>query len=107
MAEKKEKKNIKEKPKGKYDGTPIKSARMTEKAALGAEKGVYVFNVSDKATKIEVKKAIKKLFKVDVMKVAMVTTHPEMVFVRGRKGIVSGGKKAYVYLKKGQKIEVM
>jgi len=40
----------------------IKGARITEKAAIGAEKGVYTFNVLDNATKNEIKKAIKLIY---------------------------------------------
>ena len=35
----------------------IKGVRVTEKAALAAEKGAYTFNVEDNANKNEIKKA--------------------------------------------------
>ena len=84
----------------------IKGVRITEKAALGIDKGVYTFNVSKKATKSEIKKAIKTLYKVDAVKVNIAKTSSEKVFVRGKKGTKQGSVKAYVYLKKGDKINI-
>jgi len=87
--------------------TIITSPRVTEKAALAQDKGVYVFNVADDATKNEVKKQIKEIYKVDPVKINMARNAKKQVFVRGRKGTKQGVKKAYVYLKDGDKITVM
>ena len=83
----------------------IKSSRITEKAALAADKGRYTFNVKNSATKNEIKKAIKVMYKVTPTKVAVIQVAPKNVTRRGVVGIKSGGKKAVVYLKKGDKIE--
>jgi len=40
-------------------------------------------------------------------KVRVAAIPAKKVFVRGKKGVKSGGKKAYVYLKKGDKIELI
>ena len=82
----------------------IKGLRMTEKSALGADKGVYTFNVMQNATKNEIKKAINTLYGVTPVKVAIVQVAKKVIFRRGVLGTKSGGKKAVVYLKKGDKI---
>lgn len=83
----------------------IKGPRITEKGAMGAEKGIYTFNVAKNATKNELKKAIKATYKVTPVKIAITQITKKAVFIRGKKGFKQGGKKAVVYLKKGDKIE--
>jgi large subunit ribosomal protein L23 len=81
---------------------------ITEKAALAADKaGVYVFKVTKDSTKKSIGTSIKDVYGLTPMKVRVVTIPSRRVFVRGKKGVKSGGKKAYVYLKKGDKIELM
>ena len=82
----------------------ILNPRITEKATMLAEQSVYTFNVAIRATKSEVEKAIKELFKVTPKKVRMITIRSRKVVVRGKRGTQAGGKKALVYLKKGDKI---
>lgn len=83
----------------------IKGPRITEKSAIAADKGRYTFNVKDDANKNEIKKAIKMMYKVDAVKVTITQVKPKTVVRRGKVGVKSGGKKAVVYLKKGDKIE--
>lgn len=78
--------------------------RITEKSAIGADKGVYTFNIMPHATKNEIKKAIKLLYGVTPVKIAMVQITSKKVVRRGIVGEKQGGKKAVVYLKKGDKI---
>jgi large subunit ribosomal protein L23 len=78
--------------------------RMTEKSAINAERGVYTFNVPQNANKNEVKKAIKFVYGVTPVRVAMTTIADKTVTRRGITSIKHGGKKAVVYLKKGDKI---
>lgn len=78
---------------------------VTEKASLSAEKAVYVFQINPKANKPEVTKAFKEKYKIVPLRVTTVTIPAKNVFVRGKKGKKSGYKKAYIYLKKGTKIE--
>ena len=82
----------------------IINPRVTEKATMKAEHSVYTFNVSVRATKPEIVKAVKQLFKVTPEKVHVITIHPKKVVIRGKRGMKAGGKKALVYLKKGDKI---
>ena len=82
--------------------------RITEKAALGADKfNVYVFEVTKDATKKSISTSVLNAYKVKPTKVNIVTIPARQVIVRGKKGVKSGGKKAYVYLKKGDKIEII
>jgi ribosomal protein L23 len=49
--------------------------------------------------------AIKAYYKVVPIKINVVRNPTKKVFIRGKKGIKAGVKKAYVYLKKGDKLE--
>lgn len=82
----------------------IKSPRVTEKTALDAERGVYTFNVAINANKNEIKKAINFLYKVVPVKVSITQIADKTVTRRGIVSTKQGGKKAVVYLKKGDKI---
>lgn len=86
----------------------LKNPRITEKATAHGELGVYTFDVSPAATKRSVASAIAALYEVTPRKVRIVPV-PSKVrrSVRtGVRGISRGGKKAYVYLKKGDTITV-
>lgn len=87
----------------------IRRPRITEKATYSAEKGVYVFEVAVDASKIDVAKAVKHLFKVTPVKIHTVRMKPQKItkMLRGISGQSKGYKKAYVYLKKGDKIELI
>jgi len=83
-------------------------ARITEKATMHQEQGVYTFDISEGATKRDVVKAVQALYKV---KPIMVRVVPVPSKVRrnsrtGKIGMKQGGKKAYVYLKKGDSISI-
>jgi len=87
----------------------LTSPRVTEKATLGIEKSVYVFDVAPDANKKQIKEAIKLVYnvspvKVHVSKIAKKKTRNMRTGIKGVKG---GGKKAYVYLKKGDTISIM
>jgi large subunit ribosomal protein L23 len=81
--------------------------RITEKATLKSESSVYTFEISPRASKSDVQKAFVEKYKLNPVKVSTVTIPAKNVFVRGKRGIKSGYKKAYVYLKKGDKIETL
>jgi large subunit ribosomal protein L23 len=82
--------------------------RITEKAALGADKSnTYVFEVAKTATKKSISASVKSAYGVTPKKVRVAAIPSRQVFVRGKKGVKIGGKKAYVYLKKGDKIELI
>ncbi len=80
---------------------------ITEKASMHAENNVYVFEVNRRANKTLVRNAVKELYKVTPEKVNIVNTPAKSVSSRGIKGVKSGKKKALVYLKKGDAIEII
>lgn len=80
---------------------------ITEKATVSGEKSVYVFEVDPRGTKSLIKQAFIGKYKVNPVKISTVTIPAKRVFVRGKVGSKSGYKKAYVYLKKGEKIEII
>jgi len=84
----------------------IKKPRITEKAGIASESNVYTFEVDKNATKGKVKHAIAEMYKVSPVKVNIVNLHARKVFVRGKSGTQAGVKKALVFLKKGDKIDI-
>ncbi len=84
----------------------IKKPHITEKATDLSKLNKYVFMVEPSANKNEIKKALKKIYAVDIVKIQTVTRQPKMKKFRSRSGAKPGYKKAIVELKKGQKIEI-
>ncbi len=81
--------------------------RITEKAGLLAElSNVYTFEVSKFATKPTIVRAIKEIYKVAPTKVNIVKLPAKKVFSKGKRGTTPSIAKAYVYLKKGEKLEI-
>ena len=85
----------------------LTNPRITEKAAILSEVGCYTFDIAKSATKKDVAQAVKAQYKVTPLHVRTVNSPRVTVFRRGKKGMTGGEKKAYVYLKKGDKIEVL
>ena len=83
----------------------IRSPLITEKATLLSEKNQFVFKVSDDATKPEIKIAIETLFKVKVTAVNTLITKGKTKRFKGRPGVRSDVKKAFVTLAEGQSID--
>ena len=83
----------------------IKRRVITEKATMLQEQGKYVFIVDPKATKNEIKKAVKEIYKVDPVSVTTIRQKPRRTRYRGRPSYKRQDKKAIVTLKEGQKIE--
>ena len=80
--------------------------RITEKSGVASEKlNLYTFEVAKNATKPNISKAIKSIYKVTPMKIRTINLPSKQVFRSGKKGVKSGIKKALIYLKKGDKIE--
>jgi large subunit ribosomal protein L23 len=95
------------KQKTQNPGSIITSPRITEKSAVLSEGRVYTFNVAPNATKIEIKKAIEDIYGVAPVKITTATLKYKPVQRRGVAGVKGGGKKAMVYLKKGDTIQIM
>jgi large subunit ribosomal protein L23 len=91
----------------KHSSQILLAPRITEKGAYLSEGGVYVFNVAPHANKAQIAQAIHDTFKVMPRKVTVVALPRKRRQTRGtnRTGMTAGGKKAYIYLKKGDTIE--
>jgi len=83
--------------------------RITEKSVGMSEQNVYTFEVKRSASKYQVRDAVIALYKVTPVKVNIVNKKPaeRMVGSRNRTKHVAGMKKAYVYLKKGDTINLV
>ena len=87
--------------------TVILNPRVTEKASFLSERNnVYTFNVTADANKHNIAQTVNRLYKVTPLQVRIVGIPEKRVFVRGKRGVKRGGRKAYVFLKKGDKIEI-
>ena len=80
--------------------------QVTEKTSLLNTRGVYVFRITKSANKKEVARAIWELYGVRPRKVNVVKIRSKTRFLRGRKGVRPGYKKALVFLKSGETIEI-
>ena len=88
----------------KHAGLLIRPA-VTEKSTLMAEQGKYVFIVDTSANKIQIKMAIREVYGVQPTNVHTVKQNGKTVRWGRMKGKRSDYKKAYVTLKKGDKID--
>ncbi len=84
------------------------SPRITEKATFASGVSAYVFNVATAANKTQIKAAIKAAYNVNPRLVRIVNIRAKTVrnMRTGKSGVKSGGKKAYVYLTKGETITI-
>ena len=92
----------------KHASHVLLSPRITEKGAYLAEIGAYVFNVGELANKHEIAAAVAEIYSVTPRKVTIVRVPRKRTMNRGSRkmGMTAGGKKAYVFLKKGETIEL-
>ena len=84
----------------------IVSPVITEKATNLTEQNKVVFRVAPKATKPQIKEAVKKLFDVKVVGVNTLVTKGKKKIFRGLRGQRSDVKKAIVTLAEGETIDV-
>lgn len=87
-------------------GKIIIKPHVAEKSTNLNEKGMYVFKVTEKANKIMIKRAVKETYGVAPRKINIVNIPPKKIFLRRREGVKPGFKKAVIFLKKGEKIEI-
>lgn len=84
----------------------IKTPIITEQSMkLIEDQNKYTFKVDKKANKVEIKKAIEEIFKVDVLAVNTVNVLPKAKKVGKYEGFKPAYKKAIVKLADGQKID--
>lgn len=78
---------------------------ITEKSTALQLQNKYAFEVADRANKRQVKEAVEKAFKVNVVSVNVVTVHGKTKRMGRHQVKTSPWKKALVTLQAGQKIE--
>lgn len=86
-------------------GSAVIKSRITEKTGELSRKGVYTFEVRMDADSREIAAAIKTAYRVTPVKISITPIKSKAMFVRGKRGRTVSGKKAYVYLRQGEKIE--
>ena len=84
----------------------ILSPFVTEKSTNLSDQNKIIFKVPNKANKINLKKNIEKIFKVNVTKINIINKQPRKKIIKGKKVKVMGYKKAIITLKKGQNIDL-
>lgn len=80
--------------------------RISEKATALRSAHCYVFNVPQMVNKRAVAQAVFAEYKKKPIAVRIVNFPKKHIIARGKRGTTGGGKKAYVFLKKGETIEV-
>ena len=79
---------------------------VTEKSTNLSDQNKIIFKVPNKTNKINLKKNIQKIFKVNITKINIINRKTRKKIVRGKKIKVTGYKKAIITLKKGQNIDL-
>ena len=79
---------------------------LSEKANILREDGKYVFKVDPRATKISIKEAVRRLYKVNPLSCTVMVVGGKPKRLRTRKGYTASWKKAIVRLPKGEKIGI-
>jgi large subunit ribosomal protein L23 len=77
---------------------------LSEKANIMREEGKYVFRVDPSVTKIQIKEAVRKLFKVHPISCTVIVVGGKPKRQRYRSGYTATWKKAIVRLPKNEKI---
>ena len=84
----------------------IRSPIITEKATAATERNQVVFRVAIDANKAEIKASVEGLFGVKVLGVNTLIQKGKTKRFKGRPGVRSDIKKAYVQLAEGQSIDM-
>jgi large subunit ribosomal protein L23 len=83
----------------------VKGIRITEKATFLQSQNQYIFEVDGRITKPEIKKAVEKMYKVNVIRVNTINSPAKPKHFGRHIHMAVGLSKAIVTLKTGQKIE--
>ena len=79
---------------------------LSEKTNIMREEGKYVFKVDPRATKIQIKEAVRKLYNVHPISCNVMRVGGKPKRLRNRPGYTSSWKKAIVRLSKDEKISI-
>jgi len=86
----------------------LKAPHVSEKSARLSElSNQYVFEVTQDATKADVKAAVEKMFNVKVERVTVLNVKGKTKGFKGRQGVRGNWRKAYVRLSEGQSIDLV
>lgn len=86
----------------------LRAPHVSEKSTVvGDAHNQVVFEVAKTASKPEIATAVATLFNVKVEGVSTVNVKPKLKRFRGRPGVRSGWKKAYVTLAAGEEIDFL
>ena len=77
---------------------------LSEKTNLLREEGKYVFKVDPRATKIQIKEAVRRLYNVNPVSCNVMRVGGKPKRLRSRPGYTSSWKKAIIKLSKDEKI---
>ena len=79
---------------------------LSEKANILREQGKYVFKVDPRATKIQIKEAVRRIYNVHPVSCNVMVVGGKPKRLRSRPGYTSSWKKAIVKLAKDEKISI-
>jgi len=79
---------------------------LSEKANVLREQGKYVFRVDPRATKLQIKEAVRRLYKVNPISCNIMVVGGKPKRLRSRPGYTSSWKKAIIRLPKDEKIGI-
>jgi len=79
---------------------------LSEKANILREEGKYVFKVDPRATKLQIKEAVRRLYNVHPVSCTVMVIGGKPKRLRYRAGYTSSWKKAIVRLSKDEKIGI-
>ena len=86
----------------------LKAPHVSEKSARLSElANQYVFEVTQVATKADLKAAVEKMFNVKVERVTVLNVKGKAKGFKGRQGVRGNWRKAYVSLSEGQSIDLV
>ena len=83
----------------------IKQPVVTEKTTKISENNQFVFKVQNSSSKLDIKKAVEKIFKVKVKSVNTIKIKGKTKIFKGTKGRRSDYKKAIITLKSGETLD--
>jgi large subunit ribosomal protein L23 len=79
---------------------------LTEKSQKFQVHGKYVFKVHPKSTKVQVKKAVESIFKIEVLSVNVLRRPSKSKSFKGKDGLRSGFKKCIITILGKKNIEL-
>ena len=79
---------------------------LSEKTNVMRDEGKYVFRVDPRATKLQIKEAVRKLYNVHPVSCNVMRVGGKPKRLRSRPGYTSSWKKAIVRLSKDEKISI-